>query len=318
MTDTFHILNPGVLTTIQDFGRIGYGQYGIAVSGAMDRFSLYTANLLVGNDPGAAGLEITLYRLKVEVLRTVRVAITGADMHPTLDGKTLPMWETLELPAGSTLLFKKIGKGARSYLAIQGGIDAPVRLGSRSTQQKALLGKPLQKGDRLRTLSADTHTAFLRVPEEWIPKYSKEAEIRVIMGPQDDAFTTMGIDSFLSETYTISSQSDRQGYRLEGPPIEHVSAADIISDAILPGSIQVPGNGQPIIMMVDAQTTGGYSKIACVIRPDIDVLAQMLPGRKVHFRKLTIEKAHDVLRSQEKRFLDLGNAMIPCFQSGRG
>jgi antagonist of KipI len=311
MTDIFHVLNPGLLTTIQDFGRIGYGQYGIAVSGAMDRFSLYAANLLVGNDPGAAGLEITLYRLKLAVLRTIRVAITGADMHPTLDGKPLPMWETVELPAGSTLLFKKIGRGARSYLSVQGGLDAPVRMGSRSTQQKALIGKPLQKGDRLRTLSTDSNPPFLRVPEEWIPKYSKEAEIRVLMGPQDEAFTTEGIDSFLSETYTISSQSDRQGYRLEGPAIEHVSAADIISDAILPGSIQVPGNGQPIIMMVDAQTTGGYCKIACVIRPDIDVLAQMLPGRKVRFRKLSIEKAHAALRSQEKRFLDLGNAMVP-------
>ncbi len=312
MTDTFHILSPGVLTTIQDLGRIGYGQYGIAVSGAMDRFSLHAGNLLVGNDPEAAGLEITLYRLKMTVLRTVRVAITGADMYPTLDGEPLPMWQTLELPADSTLLFKKIGKGARAYLAVQGGLDAPLRLGSRSTQQKALLGGPLQRGDRLRTLPTYADPPFRKIPEEWIPKYSKEADIRVVMGPQDDAFTENGIHTFLSEPYTITSQSDRQGYRLEGPPIEHVSGADIISDPILPGSIQVPGNKQPIIMMVDAQTTGGYTKIACVIRPDIDVLAQMLPGRKVRFRKLTIEQAHDALRRQNERFLDLRNVMIPC------
>ncbi len=312
MTDTFHILSPGVLTTIQDLGRIGYGQYGIAVSGAMDRFALHTANLLVGNDPGNAGLEITLYRLKMEVLRTVRVAITGADMHPTLDGKPLPMWQTLEVPAGSILLFKKIGQGARSYLAVQGGLNTPVHLGSRSTQQKALLGRPLQKSDRLRTLPAETDAAFLRVPEKWIPTYSKEADIRVVMGPQDDAFTREGIQTFLSEPYTITSQSDRQGYRLEGPPIDHVSGADIISDPILPGSVQVPGNRQPIIMMVDAQTTGGYTKIACVIRPDIDILAQMLPGRKIRFRILTIEQAHDVLRDQEQRFLDIRKNLIPC------
>jgi len=312
MTETFHILNPGMLTTIQDLGRIGYGQYGIAVSGAMDRFSFQAANLLVGNDPDAAGLEATLHRLKIAVLRTVRVAITGADMHPTLDGEPLPMWETLELPADSTLLFKKIGNGARAYLAVQGGLDAPVRLGSRSTQQKALLGKPLQKGDRLRTLPSCGDPPFRKTPQQWIPTFSKEADIRVVLGPQDDAFTQNGIQTFLSHPYTITSQSDRQGYRLEGPAVEHVSGADIISDPILPGSIQVPGNRQPIIMMVDAQTTGGYTKIACVIRPDIDVLAQMLPGRKIRFRKLTIAQAHDVLRRQEKRILDLRKVMIPC------
>jgi biotin-dependent carboxylase-like uncharacterized protein len=312
MAETFHILNPGMLTTIQDLGRIGYGQYGIAVSGAMDRFAFHAANLLVGNDPDAAGLEITLHRLKVAALRTVRVAITGADMCPTLDGNPLPMWETLEVPADSTLLFKTIGKGARAYLAVQGGLDAPVRLGSRSTQQKALLGKPLQKGDRLRTLPSGNDPSFRKIPQQWIPTYSKEADIRVVMGPQDDAFTERGIQTFLSQPYTITSQSDRQGYRLEGPPVDHVSGADIISDPILPGSVQVPGNRQPIIMMVDAQTTGGYAKIACVIRPDIDVLAQMLPGRKVRFRKLTIEQAHDVLRREEKRFLDLREVMIPC------
>lgn len=308
----FHIINPGVLTTVQDLGRVGYGQYGIAVSGAMDRYSLSAANLLVGNDPGAAGLEITLYRFEMAALCTVRVAITGADMQPTLDGQPVPMWQTVELPAGSSLLFKKIGNGARSYLAVEGGLDTPVRLGSRSTQQKALLGKPLQKGDRLRTLPADAEASFRKIPDEWIPTYPREADIRVVMGPQDDAFTEKGIHTFLSQSYTISSQSDRQGYRLEGPPIEHVSVADIISDPILPGSVQVPGDRRPIIMMVDAQTTGGYTKIACVIRPDLDVLAQMLPGRKVRFRKLTVEQAHNVLRRQEKRFSDLRNIMIPC------
>ena len=267
MRDTFQVITPGVLTMVQDQGRVGFGQYGISASGAMDRFALYAANLLAGNDPGAAGLEITLYRLKVKVLRTVRVAITGADMHPVLDGQPVPMWQTVELPVGSTLFFKDIGKGARAYLAVRGGLDTPLLLNSRSTHQKALLGRPLQKGDLLRTLPAETDPPLLRLPEEWIPAYSEQADIRVVMGPQDDAFTAKGIDAFLSGSYTITSESDRQGYRLEGPSIEHVAGADIISDAILPGAIQVPGNGQPIIMMVDAQTTGGYTKIACVIRP---------------------------------------------------
>ena len=155
MADTFHVKTPGVLTTIQDLGRMGYGQYGIPVSGAMDRTSFQIANRLVGNDPGDAGLEITLYGLKMEVLRSVRIAITGGDMNPALNGERLPMWQTLHLPVGSTLFFKNIRSGARSYLAVEGGIDAPVQLGSRSTHQKALLGKTLKKRRYCRNLPGE-------------------------------------------------------------------------------------------------------------------------------------------------------------------
>jgi len=312
MTDTFRVKTPGVLTTIQDLGRTGYGQYGIPVSGAMDRFSLRIANLLVGNPPEAAGLEITLYGLKLEILRSVRVAITGADMGPVVAGSPLPMWQTVRLPAGCTLVFKQIRRGARAYLAVEGGIDAPCCLGSRSTHQKALLGNPIGKGDILRTGPVSMQTGGWRLPESSIPEFPKEPCIRVIMGPQDDYFTREGIDTFLSEPYTITPDSDRQGYRLKGPIITHRSGADIISDAILPGSVQVPGNGQPIIMMVDAQTTGGYTKIACVIGPDIDLLAQLLPGRKVRFQKVSVQQAHEILRQRETRVEAITHSLIPC------
>ena len=298
MAETFHVLNPGFLTTIQDFGRKGYGQYGIPVSGAMDRFSYQVANLLVGNNPGTATLEATLNRLKLEVLQATRIAITGGDMVPMLDGRPLSMWQTLDLPAGSTLLFKNILSGARTYLAVEGGIDSKVQLDSRSTHQKALLGKTLKKGDVLKTLPVRSSSSRRQLPESLLPTFFNQADIRVILGPQDDLFSRKGMDRFLSATYTITSQSDRQGYRLEGEPIQHVSGADIISDAILPGSIQVPGNGQPIVMMVDAQTTGGYPKIANVIGPDIDVLAQMLPGHKVRFRNISIAEAHRIVQDQ--------------------
>jgi len=310
MMDAFHVLNPGILTMVQDFGRVGYGQYGIPVSGAMDRFSFQVANLLVGNDPCAAALEITLHRLELEILHSVSIAITGGDMRPMLDGKPLPMWETLELAAGSTLLFKNIRGGARTYLSVEGGIDSPVQLDSRSTHQKALLGKTLKKGDIIKTFSTRRTSSNHRIPEKMLPTFPKQAEIRVILGPQDDLFSRKGMDTFLSETYTITGQSDRQGYRLQGEPIEHVSGADIISDAILPGSIQVPGNGQPIIMMMDAQTTGGYPKIACVIGPDIDVLAQMVPGRKILFRQVTIEEAHKIVRDQARRLSQIKEEML--------
>ena len=312
MADAFRVKNPGLLTTIQDLGRMEFGQYGIPVSGAMDRFSFQAANRLLGNDPGAAGLEITLFLLELEVVRTVRAAITGGDMNPLLDGNRLPVWQTVELSAGSTLLFKDIRQGVRTYLAIEGGFDSPLVLGSRSTNQNALLGKALQKGDILRTLPAKQRARFRRLPEAFVPTFSEEPSIRVLMGPQDDFFTRRGIETFLEEAYTVTSQSDRQGYRLEGVPIEHIFGADIISDAILPGAAQVPGNGQPIIMMMDAQTTGGYTKIACVIGPDIDVLAQTLPGQKVRFRKVSIQEAHGIARAYAKTLENLEKEMIPC------
>ena len=311
MADTFLVKDPGVLTTIQDLGRVGYGQYGIPVSGAMDRFALRAANFLVGNDPGAAGLEITLFRLKLEVLRTVPAAITGGDMTPMLDGERLPMWQTVKLSAGSTLFFKAIRRGARAYLAVEGGIDSPVLLGSRSTHQQTHIGRPVQKGDLIKTLPAQKQAQFRALPEDYIPRISTEAEIRVLMGPQDDCFTEEGIRTFLGEAYTITSQADRMGYRLQGPPIKHVSGADIISDPILPGSIQVPGNGQPIILMIDAQTTGGYTKIASVINPDIDILAQMFPGHRVRFRPVPIDEAHRIFRTYAEKLAHLAEVMSP-------
>jgi biotin-dependent carboxylase-like uncharacterized protein len=311
MTDTFHVKNPGLLTTVQDLGRPEYGQYGIPVSGAMDRFSLQTANRLVGNGPGAAGLEITLFMLELKILKTVRAAITGGDMNPLLDGSRLPMWQTVELPAGSTLHFKEIRRGVRAYLAVEGGFDSPVFLGSRSTNQSALLGKSLQAGDVLCTLPGEKKAQFYRLPETLVPDFSDEPEIRVLMGPQDDFFTQRGIKTFLGEAYTVTSQSNRQGYRLEGPPIEHASGADIISDAILPGAVQVPGNGQPIIMMVDAQTTGGYTKIACVIGPDIDRLAQIMPGQRLRFSRVSIQEAHRAVRAYADKLENLEKEMIP-------
>ena len=151
-----------------------------------------------------------------------------------------------------------------------------------------------------------------RLPDPMIPSYSKEADIRVLMGPQEDRFTPQGIETFLGRIYTITSQSDRQGYRMEGPPIAHVSGADIISDAILPGAIQVPGNGQPIIMMLDAQTTGGYTKIACVVSADMDILAQMLPGRKVRFKKVSIMEAHRLVQDYADKVSRIKEALVPC------
>jgi len=310
MRDTFLVKNPGMLTTVQDMGRLGLGKFGIPVSGVMDWFSYRTANLLVGNKATDAVLEITLTGLTLKVLRPVKASITGGDMGPVIDGKPVPMWRTIILSPGETIFLKTVHRGVRSYLAVEGGFAVPKILNSRSTHSLALFGSPLAKDEILKTMLPDSLTPLRYVPEECIPSYPKEISVRVILGPQDNYFTRRGIKTFLSKSYIINNNSTRHAYRTQGPVVEHLTGTDIISDAILPGSIQIPGDGQPIIMMADAQTTGGYPKIACVISPDIDTLSQVLPGQRIRFKSVSIEKAHEIHVSYRNKVASLAADMI--------
>lgn len=303
---TIEVVEPGLLTTVQDLGRYGYQRYGVPVSGAMDQFALRGANLLVGNDEGEAGLEITLIGPRLRFLTNTVIAVTGADLAPTLDGQPLPMWQAHEVSRGSTLLFTSIRDGVRSYLSVAGGIDVPVVLGSRSTFTRATIGgldgRALAQGDTLSALEGvTTNTGGKRaMAVSRVPVYGHSHKVRVVLGPQDDAFTPHGIETFLSASYTVTSQSDRVGYRLEGPRIEHVAGADIVSDGIPFGAVQVVGDGMPIILMADRGSTGGYTKIAAVISADLTSLAQAVPGDTITFQSITVEEAHRVLREQEQ------------------
>jgi biotin-dependent carboxylase-like uncharacterized protein len=246
--------------------------------------------------------------LRLRALNEFAIAITGGDLNPFLNAEPLEMWRTHLLIEGDIIAFKKVHSGCRAYLSISGGFVVPEVMGSRSTclsgKFGGLEGRPLKKGDILyRPLSASSLNRLgLRFPEEWIPIYEKEVDLRVILGPQDDHFTKEGFEIFFSSAYEVSPQSDRMGIRLNGQRIERRADVEesIISEGLLPGAIQVPGDGKPIIILKEL-VTGGYTKIATVISADLTKVAQLKPGDRVRFKPISIEEAHLLLREQEDR-----------------
>lgn len=303
--EVFDVVQPGPLTTIQDLGRYGYQQYGVPPSGAADNYALRLGNLLVGNDETAACLEITLFGLQLRVLGDTIVAITGADLTAAVNSSPTPLWETVAVHRGDIISFPRPKSGCRAYLSVTGGIQIPRVMGSTATYTKARIGgfegRTLGTGDRLQAVKSTPATVGRKVPPKYIPVYEHQIELRVILGPQDDRFTEDGVHTFLHSEYTVSTKADRMGYCLEGSRIEHAAGADIISDGIPLGAVQVPGNGLPIILLADRQTTGGYAKIATVISVDIPKLAQAKPGDKVRFRQVTEHEAHIALKKYEQK-----------------
>lgn len=300
MTPVFEVLQPGVLTTIQDLGRSGWQRHGLGTAGAMDRFSLQVANLLVGNPRGEAALEIGLGGLRLRCLKDWVVAIAGADL-----GAGLPLWKSLRVRAGEELFFKSALRGAWAYLALAGGVEARSVLGSKSTCLRAKLGgfggRAAVKGDLLPAGSPGPMAREGRaiVPSE-IPDYAEPVVVSVILGPQDDLFQEASLQTFLNASFDVTPQSNRMGYRLAGPALRHRGEADVLSDAVATGSIQVPADGQPIVLMADRQTTGGYAKIATVASADLPAMAQLRPGAKVSFRSVTVDEAQDRAVEVEK------------------
>ncbi|WP_320046664.1 biotin-dependent carboxyltransferase family protein [uncultured Ilyobacter sp.] len=296
----FEILNPGPLTLIQDFGRYGYQKSGVPVSGAMDSFSYKISNILLGNNEDEGVLEFTMLGPKIKFGSKCTVAITGGDSSPKLNGNPVSLWETIRIKPQDELSFGIMSTGCRGYISFAGGIDVPRVMGSRSTYIKGkiggLEGRQLKAGDILKLKNAESFSVPKKLPEKYIPLYSNHYELSVILGPQDDYFTSIGIDTFFSSKYTVTNGCDRMGIRLEGEKIEHVSGGDILSDGIVPGSIQIPGQGKPIIMMADCQTTGGYTKIATVISSDLKKLAQAKPGDSLSFKKVTVEHGQKILK----------------------
>ena len=295
------ILNPGMLTSVQDLGRIGYQQYGVSVSGVMDPRSASIANILVGNDEGEAVLECTMMGPHIRFDAPNIIAITGGDLGATLDGQRIDTYRAIPVNAGQTLRFTMLRTGCRAFVAFAGGLDIPVVMGSRSTNMKAKIGgyqgRKLQKDDGFRAPKTDLKNLGLRhTSPEFMPR--AEYKLRIVLGPQDDAFTERGITTFLSSVYTLTPEFDRMGCRLDGELIEHVKSGDIISDGIAFGAVQVPSAGKPIIMLADRQTTGGYAKIANVISADFRILAQLKAGDKVRFEKVSIAAAQEALLAQ--------------------
>ena len=297
------IRDAGPFTTVQDLGRPGYLRVGIPPSGPMDRGAFILANRLVGNADGAAALESTFSGPRVEFFDERLVAITGADMPVTLDGAAAPRWESFRVRAGGVLRLGAARWGVRCYLAVSGGIDAPPALGSRATYVRGQLGglggRTLEKGDAL-PLGCAGASRPARVTRERVPDYTIEPDVRVVLGPQDDRFTPAGIAAFLEGPYEMLPQSDRMGARFRGPRIEHARGHDIVSDGVALGGIQVIGEGQPIVLLVDRQSTGGYTKIATVCSFDIGRVGQVKPGQRLRFRRVTVGEAHAILRSRRQ------------------
>ena len=302
--EIFEVIQPGAYTTIQDRGRFGYQQFGIPVCGVIDSFSYRVANTLVGNFQGQAVLEATILGPTLKVLNKGLIAVIGGNLSPFLNNSPLPMWESVPIHPDDILQFKGIKSGCRAYIAVSGGINVSVVMGSRSTYVAGKIGgingRPLEAGDKLEK-GEGTGKAGLRVPSDLIPIYSSDIELRVILGPQDDYFSE-GIEKFFGSIFKVSAKSDRMGYRLEGDPIMHKKGVEksIISEPCVPGGIQVPPDGQPIILLVE-QTVGGYTKIATVISSDIGKVGQAKPGDRIHFRQVSIGEALRSLKEEKEK-----------------
>ncbi len=300
------VINGGILTTIQDSGRYGYQELGIPTSGVMDDYNYRLANILVGNKLDEAVFEMTFFGPTLKFNENLIIAITGSNMNPKINGELAPMYETIKVKKGDTLQFGKVNEGIRSYLAFGGSIDVPVVNGSKSTHIKTKMGgiegRALKAKDEINIKKSKEET-MRKIPEKYIPKISHCNILRIVLGPQDDFFTEKGIhDLFRSGGYQVTKDFDRMGIRLKGTAIEHKETADIISDGTTFGSIQVPANGQPIILVADRQTTGGYTKIGNVITADLHKLAQMTFLDKVLFQEIKIEEAQKLAIDYKNKF----------------
>ena len=296
------VLEPGLLTTVQDLGRPGWRRFGVPASGALDRGALLAANAAAGNPAGAAALEFTFPGPKLRVLAEVRVAIAGADLDARLNRAPLDPAEPVAARPGDVLEFDAPRRGQWAYLAVAGGIDVPVAFGSRSTYARGglggYLGRPLRAGDVLGWGEAGPGPSAIR-PADTAADTATQASgpVRVILGPQAGEFTVDAQAAWLSRTFETTVQRDRSGMRLRGPGLGHRRSAEILSDGLLPGAVQVPAEGQPIVILADGPTTGGYAKIAAVIAADLHCLAQATPGTRVRFEAVSVATAHEAWKA---------------------
>lgn len=302
------IRKPGLLTTIQDIGRYGYQKYGVCPSGAMDLLSLKRSNIIVGNNIEEGVLEMTYFGDEILFNVNTIIAITGADMQPKLNGKDIPMYSRININIGDTLKFSNAVNGLRTYLSVYGGFNIEKIMDSKSTYIKYNIGgykgRRLKAGDKI-YLNEKNIRAFQGKPVYIKNKALNIGIIRVIVGPDFYEFEDKSRKDFFEKEYEITESSDRMGYRLKGEKIIHKKSPDIISRGLPIGAIQVSGDNQPIIMMSDRQTIGGYTVIGVVVSVDINKLAQMKPGDRVRFEKISLESAHSLLMKEEKELREL-------------
>ena len=305
MTLGLSVVRPGMLTTVQDLGRWGFQASGVPVAGPMDEYSHRLANRLVGNLPSAAALEITLIGPELLAHGEVTCAVAGATFALTVGGSSVPMHVPFTLHSGDRLKFGARSAGARAAIAVKGGFDVPPVFGSRSTSLISAMGpfdgRALKAGDLLPIvpITAIVSSGAASVATVPLPLPAGGATVRVIPGPQQSFFTPQAYDTLFASRYLITPQSNRMGYRLAGPALQHAGRADILSDATPLGTLQVPASGQPILLMADRQTTGGYPKIGVVIGADLPLAGQLAPGDWIEFAPCTRQTAVEALRRRQ-------------------
>ena len=326
------VIKPGLLTTVQDLGRFGYQHEGVIVSGAMDTFALRIANLLVGNPENTATLEATLQGPSLFFEQDQLVAITGANMAPTINDVPVRLWRPLLIRAGSTLVMKNAQEGCRSYIAISGGLNLPKILGSYSTYLRAKFGgfkgRALLANDTLSTVNASSSIAqqlqkklsdkafgdwFIQPNWTLEPQpymiYQEQDVIRAMRGMEHDLFHPDSHEYFWQGKFQVTAQSDRMGYRMLGSTLELSEPQEMLSSAVTFGTVQVPPQGSPIILMADHQTTGGYPRIAQIISTDLPKLAQVQPGKTIQFKEVSLQDAQALYLKQESDIEQLKSAL---------
>lgn len=321
---TITITQPGLLATVQDLGRYGAQQYGVIVSGAADNQALRIANMLVGNEEHFACLEITLFGTAITFDEDTLFAVTGGDLFAHLNGEPITMWRPLLAKKGDTLKFIMARTGCRAYIAFAGGIDVPVVMNSRSTYLRAEigghLGRALQKNDvlatgRLSSLQQNVLATLKEAPYNWATYYpdseitSQFVTLRYTTGNEYEYFTKASVQNFETTRYQVLPQSDRMGYRLNGVAVKLTQPLELLSEAVTFGTIQVPPNGQPIVLLTDRQTTGGYPKIGQVIANDLCRLAQLRPMAKIRFQQISHREAEQHLLSTERDLYKIKRAI---------
>ncbi len=321
MTGALKVLAPGLHTTVQDLGRIGWQAFGVPVSGALDGFALRLGNLLAGNPPGTPALEILYNGPSLEVAaETVRVVIAGAGAAMLIGGgrgRAVAAWQSVTLARGEVVEIIPGPDSVCAYLAVEGGIAVPPVLGSASTYVRAGLGgfagRALRQGDLVPlALDRTTPRPELRLPMP--PPAAADQPIRVILGPQQDYFTEDALAALLGAEFRVSMSADRMGMRLDGPLLRHCGGWDIVSDAVATGAIQVPGSGQPILLLADHQTTGGYPKIATVVSADLPVVGRRRPGDRLRFAAVNVAEAERLAHEAEREIA----ALIASFEPVAG
>lgn len=307
MSKVVRVLEPGAYTTVQDLGRFGYQRFGVPPCGVLDKFAAKCANLLLKNDENAAVLEMTFMGPTLEILAPCTLAVTGAAMTITVNGQPVEGWSSFPATSGDIVNLGSCEAGCRAYLAVNGGLDVPIIMGSRSCYTGGGFGghegRILERGDILDNLDeTDKTIGRRRIPPVYVPTYTSSWTLRAIPGPQDDWFDE-GMELFFTREFSVTHQANRMGYRLQGPKIirKQSMPASIISEPSLPGGVQVPEGGDPIILLSE-QTVGGYAKIATVIGEDIARVAQAMPGDTIRFKEISIRQAHDIQRQRNELY----------------